>query len=487
MKRILIIAIILINIPLMANYFARGKNAYIYRNYEKAKEYFLKDIKKYDRGDSYYFMGEIEKIQKNYDEAAKYYEQAVAKRMTRKYMINAYWNLIVLTEEKRDFSKVVHYCRDMWRKTKDRSAKKKVESLINRMLWTGNKEAIQKFKEGQSALKRGKKDEAKSLFKEASSLDSSFMAPKFELGMMAYNSDDESLALQYLSEITYRIPYYAEIQLILGDINYKNGNYQNAATNFTSVIDFGFISKSLYNKTILKRGECYYHLRDYALAETDLKFAAQKMKRNLSVHLLLSASYIKQSKFDEALSVLKKAARISRDNNSVLFQTGSIYYHQKDWKYVSYFDRLFGKIKNEDNEKFKKYDRAMKILLEALFKKKKYLRAIAVGKKLLSYSNDYSTMLVMARSYFFMGRYDESIEIFQKLSLQNEDKLLLAKAYSRSGRKDQAKNLLRDLISYSEFEELALQDSLLKKLIAEIKEETRQNQTTESPVRSETN
>ena len=164
-------------LPLWASAnFQRGKTAYIYRNYDKAKEYFLKDIEQYDRGDSYYFMGEIEKILKNYKSAFEYYEKAVTKSMTKKYMVNAYWNLIVLTEERNDYGKVVHYCREMWRKTRDGSARSKVESLINKMLWTSNQSAIEKYKNGLEQSKRGKKAEAHALFLEASAIDSSFLA-----------------------------------------------------------------------------------------------------------------------------------------------------------------------------------------------------------------------------------------------------------------------------------------------------------------------
>ena len=64
-KITLIIIITLFSLPLLSQgYHSRGKNAYVYRNYEKAREHFLKDIEISDRGDSYYFLGEIEKIEK---------------------------------------------------------------------------------------------------------------------------------------------------------------------------------------------------------------------------------------------------------------------------------------------------------------------------------------------------------------------------------------------------------------------------------------
>jgi len=477
MKKLIITIFLLMTLPLFAaGEFYKGKNAYIYRNYDKAKEYFLKDIEKNDRGDSYYFMGEIEKILKNYKSAFQYYEKAVTKRMTRKYMINAYWNLIVLTEETNDYNKVVHYCREMWNRTRDSSAKRKVESLINKMLWTSNESAIEKYKEGREMLKRGKKEEAYSLFSQAINIDSTFLAPKFELGMKAYNQNNESEALRHLSEISYRIPYYAEIQLILGDINYKGRNYSTAVNNFTAVIDFGFISNSLYYKTLLKRGDCNYHSGNYSNAEEDLTRVLKYLKKNLNAHLLLSATYIKQSKYDEALSTLKQADRLSKDNPLVLFQIGSIYYHNKDWRYVSYFERLFDKIRGEDTDRIKSYDRAMKILLKALFEKKKHPKAIEVAEQIHSYSNDYSTMLILAKSYYHNRKYEKSIEIFTKLSIGNTDKVVLAKAYLKTGRRQEAKSLLNNIYYDSTAISEAKKDYDLNKIIMEIvKDKTSSN------------
>ncbi len=468
-KKIAIIILVMSYLPLWASAnFQRGKTAYIYRNYDKAKEYFLKDIEQYDRGDSYYFMGEIEKILKNYKSAFEYYEKAVTKSMTKKYMVNAYWNLIVLTEERNDYGKVVHYCREMWRKTRDGSARSKVESLINKMLWTSNQSAIEKYKNGLEQSKRGKKAEAHALFLEASAIDSSFLAPKFELGMHAYNNNNEAEAMRYLSEIAYRIPYYAEIQLILGDLNYKNGNYSAAAENFDAVIEYGFIDQGLIFKTLVKRGESYYRSGNYISAEKDFVEVTKSKTRDTNTYLLLSAIYIKQSKFDEALNTLKIADKMAPDEPSVLFQMGSIYYHKQDWKYISYFDRLFEKVQNESHEKMRLYDRAFKILIKSLFEKEKYSRTITVASKISEYSNDYDTMLVLAKSHYFVKNYDKSIEYFEKISPSNLDKVTLAKAYFYSSRKSQASVVLKDMMYDTAALSEARKDNNLKKIINEL-------------------
>ncbi len=66
-------------------YFSRGKTYYVYRKYDKAKEMFLKVIEKHEHGDSYYFLGEIEKLQGRYREAMEYYQKAAILNTTKKY------------------------------------------------------------------------------------------------------------------------------------------------------------------------------------------------------------------------------------------------------------------------------------------------------------------------------------------------------------------------------------------------------------------
>ena len=121
----------------------------------------------------------------------------------------------------------------------------------------------------------------------------------------------------YYGEIAYRIPYYAEIQLILGDLNYKNGNYSAAAENFDAVIEYGFIDQGLIFKTLVKRGESYYRSGNYISAEKDFVEVTKSKTRDTNTYLLLSAIYIKQSKFDEALNTLKIADKIAPDEPSV--------------------------------------------------------------------------------------------------------------------------------------------------------------------------
>lgn len=175
MKKIILTCLIIItaySITFAQNYHGMGRNAYVYRNFDKAREYFLLDVKSNpNRGDSYYFLGELEKTLKNYDEALKYFQITVTKNTTRKYLINAYWNIILLFEEKGDYANFVKYCREMYYRTGDRSAKNKIETIINKLLWTDNEQAIQKYNQASELAKKGDKAGAMQAYREALSID----------------------------------------------------------------------------------------------------------------------------------------------------------------------------------------------------------------------------------------------------------------------------------------------------------------------------
>ncbi len=451
-------------------YHSQGRNAYVFRNYEKARDLFLKDIEATDRGDSYYFLGEIEKIEANYDKATEYFELAVTRKMTKKFMVNAYWNLIIFAENRQDFASMVTHCKELWAKTGDSSAKDKINSLINRLLWTNNEEAIAKYNKGMEFLKAKNDAEAEKSFREAISIDRNFLAPRFEMGMRAYRNRNDSDALYYLNEIAVKIPFYHEIQLITGDIHFKNRNYRTAAVNFTNAIDYGFISKNELNKTLIKRGTCYFHLSELDKAEEDMKTAAANIniRTNLEPVLVLSAIYIKKNDYDNALKTLARAESVSKDNPFILFQTGSIHYKNNDWKYVSYFDRLFDLSDKNDSDTMTSYMRAFTILMNAHYEKKNYSRSLQIAKAINSIKKDYQALAISARSDYFLGNNDSAIDTFENISLNNEDKLLLSSAYAKRGDKEKAASILRGLLYDSSLRERALKDRHLKPIVESI-------------------
>jgi tetratricopeptide (TPR) repeat protein len=474
MKKIILTYLILITAfsgAVAANYYSMGRSAYTYKNYDKAREYFLLDIKNNPgRGDSYYFLGEIEKISKNYDQALEYYQAAVGKKTTGKYLTNAYWNILILAEDKGDYSTLVKYCRELWLRRNDKSAKQKMETIINKQLWTNNESAIAKYNQGIGLSKKGDNAGAIALYKEALSIDSSFLAPRFELGMKAYNSGNESEALSQLSYIGDRIPFYAEVHMILGELNFKKKNYSAAIKNFTSMIDFGFISKSSEYKAMLRRGACYYYLNRYDEAEKDIASALNYIKDDIEPLIMLSAIYIKKKNYDEAIKFLTRAESLSPNNTMILFQTGSIYYHKNDSHYISYFDKLFDLTKKSDAE-LTKYFKAFKLLLSAHFDKKNYTRSLEIAESLNRVQKDNDVIIIGAKSSYNLKQYGKSIGLFEQVQLNNNIRPMLASAYAQNGNKAKAIEILKSLLNDEFAKKEAMNDPLLKNYIKEIEQE----------------
>ena len=464
----LIILFLLQEILFSSQYHHIGRNAYVYRNYAKARENFLKDIEISGSGDSYYFLGEIEKNEKNYDLAIQYFAAAVSKNTSRKFLINSYWNLIILYEEKGDYPNYIKYCREFWFKTRDSSAKQKIDSLINKLLWSDNAEAVKKYNEGIALSKKGDINNATVSFRDAINIDSIFLAPKFELGMIAYKAGNNSDTMHYLSPIAERIPFYAEVQLIIGNINFNNRNFSEAIKNFNSVLEYGFIDKTTEYNSLLKRGTCYYHTGDFDNAEKDIASIADSVNHDSEPLVILAAIYIKKKNLDSALKILNKAESISANDPSVLFQTGSIYYYKNDEKYASYFDRLYDSLKNSDTE-FGKYTKAFKLLMSYHYTKKNYPRSLEISNKFQAGGNDYEAIITSARSNHYLGQHDDAITSFKKISIQsNSDRLLLAVSYASTGRKEQAKEILKHIQYDQKIYSEAKNNIILQPLIKEI-------------------
>ncbi|MFC1668922.1 tetratricopeptide repeat protein [Spirochaetota bacterium] len=478
-KKVLIIVISILflftlNSGLMAGYYNRGRTYFTFKKYDKAKEMFLRAVEKSEHGDSYYFLGEIEKLQGNFKEAEEFFNKAVdSKYMTKKYRKNAFWNLIVLADQKGNYNEVVKTCKKMWNKLRDYSAKQKIESLINKFLWTENKAAIKKYKQGLKLKERKKYDKALELFKEAANLDAFFLAPKFELGMHAYRNNEIDTASSYLSEIASKIPFYAEVHLIMGEINFNKGYYRNTIEYLTNSLEYGFISRKTEYMIKVKRGTSYYKEGDYDKAEEDILDAISLRGKSFKLLILISAINIKQKQYESALKHLKMANRIKGNHTSVLYQIGSIYYKKNDSRFVRYFDNLFNITKNKDPGK---YIKAFRILMNEHYKRGNYRKALSIISQLPENYRGTDVQLLEAKIYYKLNRIKKSIELFEKLYLNDDDKLILSMAYSRSGRKDRAKEILINLIYYDKYKKLASKNRYLKRIVREIEKEKKKDE-----------
>ncbi len=474
----LVMALTLSQQPLAAGYYEQGRRLYIRKQYEKSKEMFQKAAEAGESGNAYYFLGEIEKTQGNYLEAEKHYKTAITKPgISRQYLINSYWNALLMAEQRNDYESVVSICRSMWVRTGDAAARQKIDSLINKFLWTDNAEAVDKYNEGAALRKSGKTEEALGRFKEALGIDGAFLAPKFELGMAAYKSGDLDVAAGYLGDIAAKIPFYAEVQNVLADIQFGRRSYRNAIDHYDKVLEYGFLDGASDNRLRIRRGTCYYKIGDYASAEKDIERAMRGNPKSTDAMILLSATRIKMKKFSDAMKVLQKANAASPNNPEIQYQIGSIYYRENDQRYIAAYDRLFSLVGGK-NKYPSRYRKVFILLAKHYHGNGNDGRTLAILKTLDDRSQTYETRLLSARAHYGLKEYDNAIDQFEKLSLGNDDKLTLCRAYVQSGRRQKAKSLLAELAVSGDYLSRAKRDPVLSGLARELESES-------APVRPE--
>lgn len=426
---------------LHASHYGAGVRFFMHKNYEKAQENLLKAVEHDPNGNAYYFLGEIERIKGDYDKATGYYQKAVQGRISQKFLRLAYWNLVIMTEKRGNYTELVKSLRIFWEKTGSYGAKSKVEEIINKSIWSNDAEAIAAYNRGM-VKKKAAPEEALRDFHDALGRDPNFMAPKFEVGLMCYRKGDLNAALGNFSAIVGKVPFYGDVHLLMGEIYFNSHSYSSAVNHFSRALDFCFMGKSALYSVYIKRATSYYKLSDYNNAKEDLTRARRIRSGEMEPLLLLSAINIKQGNYNEALESLTDANARQPGNSSIVFQIGSIYYKLNDKKYVGYFDRLFDMEHAGGGRVPEKYSRAMSILVKDHYNAGKFRRAAVILNSLPAVENSSEMNAIAARTYYNTRDYEKAALYYEKLYAGPENSMYLASSYARTGRKDKAREIV---------------------------------------------
>lgn len=463
-------AIILLSNDCDASLYQQGRALYNKKKYDQAKEIFLQAAEKEGSGNALYFIGEIEKAKGNIRDAEGYYRAAIEKKaIDRQYLVNAYWNALLIAEQRNDYEAVADTCRAMWKRTGDPGAKRKIESIINKFLWSDNADAVERYQEGIEAKSRGAAAEAQKKFRSAVALDPSFLAPRFELGMAAYAQGDFDQAAAHLEDVANRIPFYADVNLVMGDIHFARRAYRQATPYFDRYLRFGFLTPDTDCRARLKRATCSYHLGEYDSAESDIKRALAHDPASLDALLLWSALKVKTNRESEAITILERAHAKHPDSPEVIYQMGSIYYHKGSEDFIRYFERLYS-MEGQKKEIPSRYQKAFFILAKSRYEKGNYEQALAVLKPIDEKSRTFEVRLLSGKALMQLKRYDEAIIELESISPKGEDRYLLCRAYALSGRREKAKELLAELSALSDYLTRAKSDPALADIAREVGE-----------------
>lgn len=228
---------------------------------------------------------------------------------------------------------------------------------------------------------------------------------KMYIGAIYLNEGDDSIALEYFSEVIELAPWNAEAWVRMGGIYFDNKKYDEAITLLLNCID-RFPEEFAINFLL---GISYAQSAKYDEAKM---YLAKALKLNDSDPNVLSAygfalSQLKEN--DDALIYLKKAIAIDPENINVLGQIGLIY------------DGL-GNYEESDNF----YTRALKIdsndatinnnYAYSLSKRKKNLDvALLLAQKAIEAEPENSAFLdTIGWVYFALEDYKKAIEYIQK-------------------------------------------------------------------------
>ncbi|MCL1911490.1 MAG: tetratricopeptide repeat protein [Leptospirales bacterium] len=449
-----------------ANNYARAVSLYQSKRYEKAKETFLKVIKTHENGNALYYLGEIEKIEGKYKEAKEYFKRAVkAKAINISNLKSAYWNIASIEEQWGEYENLALTYHEIWNKMKDEAARQKIDGLINKLQWSKNSNAVSEYNKGIEMKRLSKTEEAASHFKEALKNDPLFIAPKFELGILAVQSGDMDAAEANLSPVVSKIPFYAEANIALGDVYFNKRKFSSAHSCFERAVKFGFLNSQTRYHINIRKAQCYYHEGSFAKAEESALAAASLAPEQIEPLTLISAACIKQKNLEKAIDILQKAQNIQPNNTDVLYQLGGIYYSKKDERYLANFDKLFNLTKEKPKPP---YPRIIPIIVNAHYKQKNYDRVNEILATLPEEQNS-ELAVIKAKSFYYTSQYDKAITLFRGVSaIANEDKLLLASAYARTRQNDRATDVLQPLMDNAELKAKALRDQFLAPLAREI-------------------
>lgn len=468
---IILLLCIFINSNALAGYYEDACKNFNFKKYNEARELFLKDIEINDNGNSYYFLGQIEQAEGNLEKAEEYYNLCITKNIIKKYKKMAYWDLIILQEQQGRYKDMVAQCKKFWEDMEEEGAKKKVETVINKLLWTNNEEAKNNYKIGIENKRNGLLEKAKDNFHDALRIDRNFLAAKFEIALIYLENDNANYALQYLRDISDRIPFYGEVHLLLGDIYFNNQSYDYSAYYLDKALEYGFLDKKIKYLTLLKSATSNYETNKYEKALEDLSAATELNKKAIEPLLVLSAIYIKTGNYQNALDNLLKARAMKKDDTEIIYQIGSIYYKTEDQQFIKYFNLLFNKISKSNKSVPQKYYKAFILLLKKQYENEKYQDTYKIIEYLPEKLITYDIHLIAARSLFHSGKFDKAIGHFEKISLENDDRYLLSISYAKNNMTDKAKDILWNLSEINGYLEKAKSENAIKKIAFDIENE----------------
>ena len=448
--------------------YSAGKSYYTRKNYDKAKEEFLSAVEQNPKdGNSYFFLGEIEKNLGNFKDAEEYYRLAIEGNTDKRFKNFAYWNYNLMVEQRGEPKDIVIAYKTFYKRMNNHESVKKIDALIDKLLWTENQNAQAFYKEGMKHKEAGNKNEAMESFKKAVSEDSSFLAPRYQTGMILLDLNDKAGAARELSTVAEKLPFYYGANRLLADIYFSQNSFGSAEKHYSNCIIYGITTTDTEYALLLRRATCRYNTKKYEEAIDDAVKASNLNKTETDPLFIMSAVYINNSDYDKAISTLVSIDKLTPNSPQVLFQIGTIYYKQRKTEYAAYYDKLFNSVSSSDEIPDKFY-KAFIISANYHFSNKSYTQFTKIISILPEKMMDSQLKIDAGKAFYETSNYKKSVHFLESVSLTNENKLLLALSYFKNGQKDKCKTVLSAIKNDASIRSMALNNKNLKPIMQEI-------------------
>lgn len=255
-----------------------------------------------------------------------------------------------------------------------------------------------------------------------------------------FNSDAEALFQNFI----YKYPYHSKSSLAyydLGSFYYTKQQFQKAIDYFDKS-DVIKLTSSQRNERSFKLGYAYFNLKDFDKAEShfnEVKVSANKYTYAASYY----SGYIelKNGKYAEALSDLKKAEENEAYKPIVPAMIANVYYWQGNYDELIFYSE---KLLSSTDKAIQGKDEIFLLTADAYFKKGNYKKAAEYFQKLISENRAKASLDIKYRYGYSLYKNRDmggAINQFRDIagnqdSIQQAAAYYLGLAYLQEGKKD---------------------------------------------------
>lgn len=436
---------------LAADAYRQGKSYYSRGNFDKAREYFQKSMRANPGlGSAFYYYAVLLEKDGKKDEAIQHYRRAVAGTIEPDIRDKAYWKLVLYYRYHRDWDNLYYYSSRFLRYRKIAQIQGfQAEAERNRDPTAAA--VAEHMRKGEELREAKDYDGAATHYRRALALRSSFAPARWELALLLMRADEYEKARRHLKRLVMADDDRWEFHYKLGVCNYHLDAHEAALANFEKAREHNKKPNESFQYYLsLGEGLALLDAGKYGAARESLQTSAAKRESATVLAALGRSSFWlgdmaaaekfarqaleKEAAEPDALMVLglvQNNARRERDALSSLKRMdeslGPDKTKRKDYYSAGYL--VLGTLASRANDpqlSLRALDRVDRDFLRA-----RDLRYLSAKKS--SFQADPVFDYYYGKGLLETGRYNESLNHFQRIKPSAGVRYLMARAYGGQG------------------------------------------------------